>query len=342
MAWRAEGLRYKTKTDSRAGILIDILSRGQNNRGMRRLICAVWASVLLGVFTIAISPRVCAQQVPAAIASDPAPDKTDPAAVEAFQLPSHGALLNAIVYIAAGTGPHPVVVLLHGFPGNEKNLDLAQAIRRDGWDVLYFNYRGSWGSPGDFSFTHCIEDTEAAIAYLRDAANAKKLRADPARIVLIGHSMGGFMANFAGAEDPSVEAVGMISAANLGGMDTWPLGSADKPSGATVASVAAALAKEDMAPLAGCTPESLAREVIANQASWDSIGFAPKLVSRPVLVVTSDDGLAAPNDAFVAALKKAGSAKVTAIHMATDHVYSDHRIALETAVLTWLDSLPRP
>jgi pimeloyl-ACP methyl ester carboxylesterase len=306
---------------------------------MRRLICAVSASVVLVIFMTAISPRVCAQQVPAAITSDAAPDKTNPAGMQAFQLPSHGALLNTIVYVAAGAGPHPVVILLHGFPGNEKNLDLAQAIRRDGWDVLYFDYRGSWGSPGDFSFTHCIEDTEAAIAYMRDPANAKKLRADPAHIVLIGHSMGGFMANYAGAEDANIEGVGMISAANLGGMDTWPLGNGHA---STVDAVAKALADEDMAPLAGCTPESLAREVIANQANWDSVGFAPKLASRAVLVVTSDDGLEPTNDAFVAALKKAGAAKVTTIHMATDHGYSDHRIALETAVLAWLDSLRRP
>jgi pimeloyl-ACP methyl ester carboxylesterase len=65
--------------------------------------------------------------------------------METFQIPSHGALLNAFVYVAAGAGPHPAVVLLHGFPGNERNLDLAQDMRRAGWDVLYFDYRGSWG-----------------------------------------------------------------------------------------------------------------------------------------------------------------------------------------------------
>jgi len=47
------------------------------------------------------------------------------------------------VYVAAGAGPHPAVVLLHGFPGNEKTLDLAQDVRRAGWNVLYFNYRGA-------------------------------------------------------------------------------------------------------------------------------------------------------------------------------------------------------
>src|SRR6476619_3429092 len=95
---------------------------------------------------------------------------------ETFQIPSHGAKLNALLYIAEGAGPHPVVVLLHGFPGNERNLDLAQDIRRAGWDVLYFNYRGSWGTLGDFSFSHGIEDVAAAVAYLRRPEMVKSLR----------------------------------------------------------------------------------------------------------------------------------------------------------------------
>lgn len=87
------------------------------------------ATLLLTSFTLhAQSP----------ITTDPPPDKANPAAMQSFQLPSHGALLNAFVYIASGAGPHPTVILLHGFPGNEKNLDLAQSIRRAGWNVLYF------------------------------------------------------------------------------------------------------------------------------------------------------------------------------------------------------------
>src|SRR3984885_4662719 len=103
-----------------------------------------------------------AAQVPAAITTDPAHTATNPAAFATFQIPSHGALLNALAYIAPGPGPHPTVLLLHGLPGNEKNLDLAQAIRRDGWNVVYFDYRGSWGSSGAFSFTPSIEDPQSA------------------------------------------------------------------------------------------------------------------------------------------------------------------------------------
>src|SRR5580698_8059367 len=64
------------------------------------------------------------------LTSDPVTDKDNPATSASFQIPSHGSMMNALIYIAPGAGPHPVVILLHGFPGNEKNLDLAQAIRR--------------------------------------------------------------------------------------------------------------------------------------------------------------------------------------------------------------------
>jgi pimeloyl-ACP methyl ester carboxylesterase len=294
----------------------------------------LFCAVLFGGSTFA--PMSAAAQH-SAITADPAPDKDNPAAMQTFQIASHGARLNALAYIASGAGPHPVVLLLHGFPGNEKNLDLAQAIRRDGWDVVYFDYRGSWGSPGDFSFTHSIEDTQAAVAYLRDANNAKKLRSDPAFLVLVGHSMGGFLARYVAAQDPAIKAVGLISAADMGVDHVQSLKAGDEKK--AVAGLAALLAEEGMAPLAGCTPESLAKEVVANAAAWNVVGLAPKLATRPLLVITSDDGLAPSNAAFVDAVRSAGNDEVTAIHMTTDHSYSDERIALEKAVLDGLDYL---
>jgi pimeloyl-ACP methyl ester carboxylesterase len=269
--------------------------------------------------------------------NDPPPDRANPAAMRTVRIPSHGAELNGFLYIAAGAGPHPVVLLLHGFPGNERNLDLAQAMRRAGWNVLYFDYRGSWGSPGAFSFTHAMEDTEAALAYLRDPTMAGLYRSDPRRLVLVGHSMGGMIAANVAAEDPGVYAVGLISAANMAGrvLPAVEAGQAE----AAVTPVAQALAVEGFAPLAGCTPEGLARELLANAAKWNIPGLAPKLAGRPVFVVTSDDGLAPASDELVAGLTKAGDKQVTALHLKTDHAYSDKRLALERSVLGSLASL---
>jgi len=265
-------------------------------------------------------------------------ERANPASMQTFQIPSHGALLNALVYVAEGAGPHPAVILLHGFPGNERNLDLAQDIRRAGWDVLYFNYRGAWGSPGDFSFSHGVEDTAAAIAYLRQPEVTKLLRLDPKRIVLIGHSMGGFMAVQGGAADPSIIAVGLISAADLGGRFAQAVPKEKQP--AIIQALSEGYAHEGMAPLAGCTPEGLARETLANAARWSFLAKVDALKGRPALVVSSDDGLAPSNAAFAAALKKEGNTRVTVLHLNTDHSYSDQRGALSTAVLHWLATLP--
>ena len=49
----------------------------------------------------------------------------------------HGILLHgrrgrllSVLYTAGGEGLHPTVLLLHGIPGCEKNIDLAQDLRR--------------------------------------------------------------------------------------------------------------------------------------------------------------------------------------------------------------------
>lgn len=286
------------------------------------------------LFSLLAAGAVVAQT--AAIITEPAPDKSAPAAMQSFQLPSHGTLLNAFVYVAAGAAAHPIVVLLHGFPGNERNLDLAQTLRRAGYDVLYFNYRGSWGSPGDFSFTHAIEDTHAAIAYLRDPANAAKFRADPKDILLIGHSMGGMIAANVAATDPEIRFVGLISAANMAGR-TLPAVRANQQE-AALPRFAQALAAEGIAPLAGCTPESLVRDLYAHAAAWNIPDLAQRLATRPVLIITSDDGLADASNELATNLRKLGDAQVRPAHLPTDHAYSDHRIALQQQVLAALDA----
>jgi uncharacterized protein len=291
------------------------------------------AVLLAATFAIAAS----AQQVPAALTTDPPSDKAHPAAMDSFQIPSHGAQLNAIAYLASGAGPHPVVIVLHGFPGNEKNLDLAQSIRRAGWNAIFFDYRGSWGSPGAFSFANSIEDTVAAIAYLRDPANATRLRTDPKRIALVGHSMGGFMAAYAGSHDPAILGIGLISAAN---MSDWAGG--DVPADREAANrtrLLKSLADNDILPLAGCTAESLADEMLSHRKQWNFVDYAAMFGNRPLLLITSDDGLSPAAVHLAATVRALGNTHVTEQHFPTDHSYSDQRIALQVAVLDWLATL---
>lgn len=262
----------------------------------------------------------------AAIARDPPVDKAHPPGMQVLHIPSGGVAINGIAYTPAGAGPHPLLVLLHGLPGNEKNLDLAQAARRAGWIAVTFNYRGSWGSPGRFSFAHVLEDSAAVLAFLRDPAQAARLGADPARIVLAGHSMGGWATLLTAARDHALAGAIAISAADLGMFTGQPR-----------AEVTAFMA--DNAETLATTPATMADEAIANGPAMRLGTAAPGLAHTPLLVLTSDDGLAAAADALVATVRREGNSRVATLHAATDHGWSDHRIALETAILDWLDAL---
>ena len=297
--------------------------------------------LLAAIFSLGAGISAAAQTPSAAITTDPAVDAANPPTMQSFQIPSHGAGLNALMYEPSGAGSHPVVVVLHGFPGNEKNLDLAQAIRRAGWDTLYFDYRGSWGTKGDFSFTHSMEDTQAVLAYLRDPANAARLHADPRHIVLVGHSMGGMIAAYVGAHDPAIEAVGLISAADMAGRTKLPAGIPAEARAKAMVEIAKKLASQGLEPLAGCTAESLAEDLVAHADEYSLPAQAAKLATRPMLVITSDDGLAAPADALVAAMQAAGNQQVNAVHIATDHSYSGKRIELTQTVLEGLAYLTK-
>jgi pimeloyl-ACP methyl ester carboxylesterase len=281
-----------------------------------KAIAASFAALLLGTTASA--------QTPAAVTADPPRDAAHPAGMAYVQVPSHGVLLNGVMYTAAGAGPHPTLVLFHGFPGNEQNLDLAQAVRRAGFNVLTLHYRGSWGSPGAFSFAHCAEDADAALAYLRDPKTAARFGVDTNRLFTAGHSMGGYMAASSGAHDPGVKGVVMISAWNIG----------DTPAGAALSPGF----RENVIPLAGTTPEALVAEIQAGPDALRFTSMTDALKSRPVLLITADDGSPKTSHQLAEQLKAAGDKDVGEIHMTTDHPFSDHRIALESAVVQWLDA----
>ena len=284
--------------------------------------------IALVALWLAASPTARAEPVAAAIFTDPPADPAHPAAMTVLHIPSHGVLINGLVYSPPGAGPHPTLLICHGLPGNEKNLDLAQAVRRAGWNAVTFNYRGSWGSPGVFRFAQNVDDAEAALAYLRDPANAARLRIDTKRLAIAGHSMGGWVTALTAARDHGLLGAALISAADIGRLG-------DLPRDKLVAEMA-----DDMEALAGVTARSMAEEIRAHASAFRLQNAAPGLAGTRLLALTSDDGLAADTDALVAAIRAAGGKAVTASHVATDHSWSDHRIALETRILNWLATLP--
>ena len=289
------------------------------------------------------------------VSADPVAVAAHPAGVAAFVMPSHGDGMNAVLYTAAGEGAHPTLLLFHGFPGNEQNLDLAQAVRRAGWNVLTLHYRGSWGSKGDFSFAHALEDAQVALDWLRGPANAAKHGIDTRHIVVGGHSMGGFMAAKVAAasvtpakvvapkKGEAAKAVTPVPA--LRGVvliDAWNIGSSankfTSPDGRTAAIADFA---ENTPPLSGTSPEALVDEAVAHARDWNLIGDAKALAKLPLLDIGAVRGIGADNQALAAAVAGQPGSRVMATTMPTDHSFSDHRIALIEGVVGWLQDLPK-
>jgi uncharacterized protein len=280
----------------------------------------------IAALSMPLAAQAQSPSIPAAIFTDPPADSAHPATMTVLHIPSHGVEINGIVYSPSGSGPHRTIILCHGLPGNEKNLDLAQAARRFGWNAVTFNYRGSWGSPGHYSFANDLEDADAVLAYLEDPANAARLGIDTKHIVLAGHSLGGWVTTQAAAHHPELAGAILISAADMAHEASQPR------------TQVVALMKENSESLNG-TPDGIADEAIATVRTRTFESATQGLSKLPLLLLTSNDGLAPNAQALAQSVKAAGNSRVTVVHADTDHGWSDHRIFLEAAILNWLQKL---
>ncbi|MEV1011883.1 alpha/beta fold hydrolase [Streptomyces sp. NPDC049881] len=269
------------------------------------------------------------------LATDPPADTAHPASNKALSIDSGGETLLGILHLPAGAGPHPVVVLLHGFPGDERNFDMAHALRRAGYAAVVFHYRGSWGVGGTWSWRHALEDSARVVAALREPDLAAAHRLDPGRIALWGHSMGAFAALRTTAADPAVDAVISVAAFDFGAA-----------AGIVAADPAArALLVDDwqdsLLPLRGTSGEDLVAEMEEAGEEWRLAGLAARLADRPVLLVGGGRDTVAPTGVHHRPLVDAYLAepvpRLEHLVLPTDHALADHRVTLARTTIDFLD-----
>lgn len=257
------------------------------------------------------------------------------AATEQMAIPSRGEDLLGVFYLAAGAGPHPTAIIFHGFPGYEQNLDIAQYLRARGWNVLAMHYRGSWGVKGDFSFEHCAEDAGTQVRFILDAANAKKYGIDRRRVMVIGHSMGGFMAASAAAHNKEIAGAALISAWSPSADYNKLKGNTDAQSAYMATESRSLESGGNLLPLSGTSADALAREIRDHESALNLNNLASAIAPRPVFVITANEGLEPTDHAFAEALRKSGDTRVSERHWNTDHSYSGERAELSNAIFEW-------
>jgi uncharacterized protein len=301
-------------------------------------------AVMLGGALIAIvlaAPSRASAQTPASRATasrgeDPSPGLRPPASMEEVAIQSHGSRMNGIVYLAAGAGTHPLVIFFHGYPGNERNLDLAQAVRRHGYQALYVDFRGMWGSGGTFSFRNGLEDATAILAWARTPGIAAKYHFDTRRIAVVGHSFGGWLALMTAAHEPHSVCIAGLAAWNVGlAAQRFAQHPDERASNRDYFRVTTA-------PGAPVHAGDLLSEMTTHARDYDYFTQAPSFGDRAVLLVSATRD--SPEEGVVvhqqmgAALRKSGGTHVMVKQFDDDHPFSNHRLALADLLTTWLDT----
>jgi pimeloyl-ACP methyl ester carboxylesterase len=240
-------------------------------------------------------------------------------------IPSGKALLAGVIYRANGPGKHPTLLLLHGYPGNERSLDLAQFVRAHGWNVIYFDYRGSWGSQGKFSFKNSVEDVVNLVAFCKKYQDSLKI--DTSNIALFGHSMGGWVCLKALQQLPGVKKGFALSAWNIGSDFTTV--STEKELDQMLAHstepgkyfVLNAPAKEQFTP------------VIINRKYYDLKNDANALAGKQIIMLDEHNG----NKQLAEILENTNKAFFEYSVWETDHPFSNKRASLINKVIAFLD-----
>ncbi|MDR3332302.1 MAG: lysophospholipase, partial [Synergistaceae bacterium] len=254
-----------------------------------------------------------------------------------FMFQVKGNNLYGFVYMAEGKGPHPTALVLHGFPGNEKSLDLAQALRRGGLNAAFFTYRGAWGSEGNFSYRNCIEDTMTAIDSLKKPENAQKFRIDTENLIVIGHSMGGFIAMNMAKLRQDIRACAYLSGWNAGYVGKRLSGAGREAQEQFKQTIAVSAT-----PLKGTSADLLVEEIFSMKDSHNLVDYVPELKGKKFLLVAGKRDTVCPpeynHQPLYDALKKAYPNDVSELVLDADHSYSSARMAMIRGVFQWLQS----
>jgi hypothetical protein len=241
--------------------------------------------------------------------------------VENITFKSKGYTLKGRTYRPDKEGKHPAVAICHGYPGDTKNMDLAEELALNEIAVLIFYYQGAWGSEGTYRFSNLTPSTVDAVKYLKAQPYV-----DPVRVGLISHSMGAVPLSNVMSADKSIKTGILMSPAS--DISKW-------------------LAAETIDNIFNVF-EGMAKGKLAygdrDEYKTDMVNAAKTLnpmdkvdaIEAPLLItVGSADNVTTP-DSCKALYEKATPPKKWALIDGADHGFSEHRLPLQKKVLEWL------
>ncbi|PRC95171.1 alpha/beta hydrolase family protein [Solimicrobium silvestre] len=287
---------------------------------------------LIGLFTAPVAALASGNHHYDPVADDEfVADKAFPPKSKEVVFDSFGVSLYGQVYSTQGKGTHPTVLYARGFPDSTGSNDIARVLRRAGYNVMFFNYRGTYSMGGVFSEQHAYEDLQSALEFLRSDNSEKTMGIDPNNIILFGYSFGGPIVLRLAAENAKIRAVIHMDGTDLRAFkEMTPQDKAEWDEGLTSKLVPSATGKQ------------ITDEIMPHMDDWDPAHYSEGLAGKYVFLAWASkesskqvDNVASLSDLF------SKRSHVTATIFNTDHGFSDKHIALTRAILHWLKTIPQ-
>ena len=297
---------------------------------------AYWAVLTSSALTLRLVYPACAAELPAS------PAQTT---VASLVVTRDGIPFELAVYRPPSQQPLGTVVLLHAFPGGRiaegfspREQSLVVALAKSGYGVVRFNYIGSWANAGLFSWFGGVRDTEAVLRFLR-TEEARSLGIDGSRIVLVGHSYGGWVALMTAARDSTIRCVAVMASANMGigGKRIRDSNDAYKRSVAFYEEVLS----NPKHPIRALSARALADDTIEHAEAWDLLNNVEQLRSRQLFFVSAEQDQFAPREIYVQPLiDELRRSNATMVRTATiegaDHSFRLHGPQVNEMVENWI------
>ncbi len=240
--------------------------------------------------------------------------------VENVTFESEGYRLLGRIYRPNAAGRFPAVVLCHGYPGDAKNMDLAEELAFNNIVSFVFYYQGAWGSEGAYSLRALDSSSRDAVEFLRS-----KSFVDPIRVGINGHSMGAVPASKRLSADPKLKTgVFMAPNADLTG----------RVVAENIEKYVERLMNMGKGKLAALNPDTLKLEL-----PWVARNSNPKDVIKnvkvPLLFIVGSNDTATTAEACKILYESASQPKQFILIDGADHVFSEHKVPLITNIVTW-------
>jgi len=134
----------------------------------------------------------------------------------AVSFDSYGDTIHGRFYKTTVRRFAPTVILLNGYCGKDQLIvQIAQALERNGYNALTFDYSGTWSSGGIWSPKTSLQNVRSAMEFLNTERMRKAFEIDTSGLALIGNSYGGGMALLGSLIDERVKKVCSIAGADL-------------------------------------------------------------------------------------------------------------------------------